>query len=104
MTSIARPLTRSLPRTRGKRVDDHMEFHDDLDNFEEAYCGEWVSEEDFARHIVSYCYDLEPEMGDLARYCDYEAFGSGLFIYDYSMGANGNVFRGVCSPLHPLSL
>ena len=55
-------------------VDDYMEFHDELDNFEEAYCGEWDSEEDFARHIVEECYDLERSMGDLARYFDYEAF------------------------------
>ena len=33
-------------------VDDYMEFHDELDNFDEPYCGEWDSEEDFARHIV----------------------------------------------------
>lgn len=51
-------------------VDDYMEFHDELDNFEEAYCGEWDSEEDFARHIISECYNLESEMGDLARYFD----------------------------------
>ncbi len=74
-------------------VDDYMEFHDKLDNFEEAYCGEWDSEEDFARHIVGECYNLEREMGDLARYFDYEAFGRELFMYDYAMGANNNVFR-----------
>ena len=37
-------------------VDDYMEFHDELDNFEviakrltcqEPYCGEWDSEEEF---------------------------------------------------------
>lgn len=76
-------------------VDDYMEFHDELDNFEDAYCGEWDSEEDFARHIVEECYDLERSMGDLARYFDYEAFGRELFMYDYSMGANNNVFRVV---------
>ena len=74
-------------------VDDYLEFHDELDNFEEAYCGEWDSEEDFARHIIDECYNLESEMGDLARYFDYEAFGRDLFMYDYSMGANNNVFR-----------
>ena len=57
------------------------------------YCGEWDSEEDFARHIVEECYDLERSMGDLARYFDYEAFGRELFMYDYSMGANNHVFR-----------
>ena len=64
-------------------VDDYMEFHDELDSFEviakrltcqEPYCGTWDSEEDFARHIVDECYNLESEMGDLARYFDYEAF------------------------------
>lgn len=85
-------------------VDDYMEFHDELDNFEviakrlacqEPYCGEWDSEEYFARHIISECYNLESEMGDLARYFDYEAFGRELFMYDYSMGANNNVFRNI---------
>ena len=76
-------------------VDDYMEFHDELDNFEEAYCGEWDSEEDFARHIIDECYNLERELGDLARYFDYEAFGRELFMYDCSMGANNNVFRTI---------
>lgn len=39
--------------------------------------------------------DLESEMDDLARYFDYEAFGRELFMYDYSMGANNNVFRDI---------
>ena len=72
-----------------------MEFHDELDIFEEAYCGEWDSEEDFARYIVEECYDFERSMGDLARYFDYEAFGRELFMYDYSIGANNNVFRNI---------
>ena len=76
-------------------VDDYMEFADDLDDFEEAYCGEWDSEEDFARHIVDECYDLERTMGDLSRYFDYEAFGRDLFMWDYNMGANNHVFRRV---------
>ena len=76
-------------------VDDYMEFHDELDNFEEAYCGEWDSEEDFARHIISECYNLEREMGDLSRYFDYDAFGRDLFDWDYNMGANNNVFRRI---------
>ena len=76
-------------------LDDYMEFEDSLDNFEEAYCGEWDSEEDFARHIIIECYDIERSMWNLARYFDYEAFGRELFMYVYSMGANGNVFRSV---------
>ena len=76
-------------------VDDYMEFEDSLDNFEEAYCGEWDSEEDFARHIVEECYNLEKMMGSLANYFDYEAFGRELFNWDYNMGANGHVFRRI---------
>ena len=72
-----------------------MEFHDTLDNFEEAYCGEWDSEEDFARHIVEECYNLEKMVGNLANYFDYSAFARSLFMYDYKMGANNNVFRVV---------
>ena len=76
-------------------VDDYMEFNDSLDNFEEAYCGEWDSEEDFARHIVEECYNLEKMMGSLANYFDYEAFARELFNWDYNMGANGHVFRRI---------
>ena len=76
-------------------VDDYMEFHDELDSFEEAYCGHWDSEEDFARHIVEECYDLDRIMGNLSNYFDYDAFARDLFMYDYSMGANNNVFRVV---------
>ena len=76
-------------------VDDYMEFADELDNFEEAYCGEWDSEEVFARHIVEECYDLEKRMGDLSQYFDYEAFGRDLFMWDYNMGANNHVFRRI---------
>lgn len=76
-------------------VDDYMEFEDTLDNFEEAFCGEWDSEEDFARHIVEECYDIERTMGNLSQYFDYEAFGRDLFNWDYNMGANNNVFRRI---------
>lgn len=76
-------------------VDDYMEFADELDNFEEAYCGEWDSEEDFARHIVEECWDIERTMGDLSRYFDYEAFGRDLFMWDYNMGANNHVVRRI---------
>ena len=85
-------------------VDDYMEFADDLDNFEviakrltcqEPYCGEWDSEEDFARHIVNECYDLERMMGSLSNYFDYEAYARELFMYDYNMGANNHVFRRI---------
>ncbi len=34
-------------------------------------------------------------MGGLSNYFDYEAFGRELFMYDYTMGANNNVFRNI---------
>ena len=74
-------------------IDDYLEHHENLDHFEEAYCGEWSSEEDFARHIVDECYDLERTMGNLSQYFDYEQFARDLFMYDYTFGSNGNVFR-----------
>lgn len=76
-------------------VEDYMEFNDSLSDFEEAYCGEWNSEEDFARHFVNECYDIERMMGNLANYFYYEAYGRELFMYDYNMGANGHVFRRI---------
>lgn len=87
--------TEMCEKHSAEAVDDYLEFHDDLDDFEEAYCGEWDSEEDFARHIVEECYDLERTMGGLSNYFDYEAFGRELFMYDYTMGANNNVFRNI---------
>lgn len=74
-------------------VNDYLEFYDGLDNFDDAYYGEWDSEEDFARHIVEECYDIEKAMGNLAVYFDYEAFARDLFMCDYSMGSNNHVFR-----------
>ena len=76
-------------------VDDYMEFHDSLDNFEEAYCGEWNSEEDFARNIIDECYDLERTMGNLSMYFDYERFADELFRFDYHYGSHGHVFRAM---------
>ena len=91
-------------------VDDYMEFHDTLDNFEETCCGEWNSEKDLGRHIIEGCYNLELKsaeyllnklnmkqkmMGNLANYFDYEAFARELFNWDYNMGANNNVFRRI---------
>ena len=80
-----------------------MEFNDTLDNFEEAYCGEWDSEEDFARHIIEDCYNLEKMMGSLAKYFDYKAFARELFDWDCTMGAKGNVFRRVWHSHHSVS-
>ena len=91
---------------------DYMEFNDSLDNFEviakrfackEHTAANGIAKKSFlpigrscfavARHIIDECYDLERTMGNLANYFDYEAFGRELFMWDYNMGPNGNVFR-----------
>ena len=74
--------------------DDYLENHDyDMEAFREAYCGKWDSEEEFAEHIISECYDLDDMMGDLARFFDYEEYTRVLFMDDYDMGSNGHVFK-----------
>ena len=74
--------------------DDYLEDHDyDMEEFREAYCGKWDSEEEFAEHIISECYDLDDMMGDLARFFDYEEYTRVLFMDDYDMGSNGHVFK-----------
>ena len=64
----------------------------DFDKFDERYYGEFNSEEDFARHIVDECYDIN-QMGSLSYYFDYNAFARDLFISDYVF-SNGYVFCG----------
>jgi antirestriction protein len=65
---------------------------DELDKFDDAYQGEFDSEEDFARHIVDECYDLDKMLGNLSYYFDYDAFARDLFMCDYFYD-NGYVFR-----------
>ena len=65
---------------------------DELDKFDDAYQGEFDSEEDFARHIVDECYDLDKMLGNLSYYFDYDTFARDLFICDYFYD-NGYVFQ-----------
>lgn len=76
-------------------VEDFLEWDstDDLDNMHDAYVGVYDSREDFAREIVSDCYDIENIMGNLACYFDYEAFARDLFMGDYYFGSHGTVLR-----------
>ena len=76
-------------------VDDFLEWDstEDLDNMHDAYVGVYDSREDFAREIVSDCYDIENIMGNLACYFDYEAFARDLFLSDYYFGSHGTVLR-----------
>ena len=76
-------------------VDDFLEWYspEDLDMMYDSYVGVYDSKEDFAREIVSDCYDLDKMMGDLACYFDYEALARDLFISDYHFGSHGTVLR-----------
>jgi antirestriction protein len=68
---------------------------DALDQFREAYQGEF-SEKEFAEHIAEECgyYDIMEKAGINARYFDEEAFAADLFRGgDYYRTKNGYVFR-----------
>ena len=76
-------------------VDDFLEWFEpeDLDEMHDSYMGVFDSKEDFAREIVSDCYDINKMMGSLADYFDYEAFARDLFMGDYYFGSHGTVIR-----------
>ena len=84
-----------MDESRQEAFDDYMDTRsdDDFDKFEEAYCGEWDSEEDFAQQLVDDCYNIDNMMGNLSSYFDYKAFARDLFMTDYTMGEHGHVFR-----------
>jgi len=51
-----------------------------LERFEEAYAGEWLSEEEFAEELASETMEIPQH---LAFYIDYEKLARDLFINDY---------------------
>ena len=65
-----------------------------LERFEEAYAGEWDSEEDFAQDLASETMEIPKH---LEFYIDYEKLARDLFINDYYSAENENckvyVFR-----------
>lgn len=63
-----------------------------LYKFDDYFCGEWNSEEDFAYDLISECYDIDKALGSLSSYFNYNAFCRDLFTYDYYFN-NGFVFR-----------
>lgn len=76
---------------------DHQGGLEYADGFEDDYCGEYGSEQDYAEQLIDDCYNLDEMMGSLAYYFDYEKFSHDLFIGDnYSIDAPGGnvwVFR-----------
>lgn len=69
--------------------------HDDLSEaFQEAYCGEYESEEDFAaQHAESMGYITPYSQNPLLMYVDYEWFWKSCLRHSYDF-SNGHVFRG----------
>jgi antirestriction protein len=61
-------------------------------DFQEAYQGEFDSEEDFAEHILEECGDLNSIPKHLRYYFDYEEYARDLFIDDFYF-TDGFVFR-----------
>jgi len=61
------------------------------EGFEEAYNGEWNSEEEFGEDLMGECHEI-PE--HLEFYIDYSKFTRDLFINDYfsAESSNGSVF------------
>ena len=69
------------------------DFHDtDVDNFLESYCGQYISEEDYAAELLEETGDLNALPQSLRCYFDYEKFARDLFINDYTF-IDGYVFR-----------
>lgn len=66
-----------------------------ISDFEEAFCGHYNSETEYAEQLLDECYDLDKMMGNLSSYFDYDRFARDLFMTDYWMSANGNVFRNI---------
>ena len=62
-----------------------------VEDFRDAYQGEWYSEEDFARHIVEECGMLDNMPESLKDYFDFERYADDLFRYDYDF-QDGYVF------------
>ena len=61
-----------------------------ISDMEEAYHGEWDSEEDFAENLFDECY-LRDVPKDVMYYIDYKKFARDLFMGDYYY-SDGYVF------------
>ena len=66
-------------------------FRISVEDFRDAYQGEWDSEEDFARHIVEECGMFDNLSESVKDYFDFERYADDLFRYDYDF-QDGYVF------------
>ena len=69
-----------------------------VDRFEEAYCGQWDSEKDYAENLFDELYVHEVP-NHIASYIDYEAFARDLFMcgdYFSLRGESGQLYIFRC--------
>lgn len=77
---------------RGYKECKQKDFVSLYDDFYEAYCGEWSSEEDFAIQFVEDCGMLDNVPDSMKNYFDWAAFSRDLFMCDYYFDS-GYCFR-----------
>lgn len=65
----------------------------DYSSFEDAYCGKYDSEEDYAYQYIEETGILDSLPEWAQRYFDYEAFARDMFLDGYTMTEGGYVFR-----------
>jgi antirestriction protein len=73
---------------------DKTDVSDIVRDFEEAFCGEYKDEEDFAYQLLEDTGDLNQIPKHLQFYFDYEKFARDLFMSDYFM-VDTYVFRNI---------
>ena len=68
------------------------EWQDWISDFEEAYCGEWYSEEEFSADLAVNTGLLDGIPDHIQLYFDWEKWTRDLFMSDY-WSSNGFIFR-----------
>lgn len=83
----------------GDRFNTAADVEDTVQGFEEAYCGEWRSEEEYAYNLVDELGYLQDASAMIEAYFDYAAFARDLFMGDYfserASGGMVHVFRSI---------
>ena len=65
----------------------------DYSSFEDAYCGKYDSEEDYAYQYIEETGMLDSLPEWAQRYFDYKSFARDMFLDEYTMTESGHVFR-----------
>jgi antirestriction protein len=79
-----------------QQISGNCDLETAIEEFEDAYCGQYDSEDEYAQELFDECYDVP---NHLANYIDYEKFSRDLFISDYysqdAKSSGVHVFRHV---------